>query len=138
MPSYRSSRSSQNNHDPFNPLTTRLTSLQSEQSFTFNHTLSPTLSLRRAPDDSSGSRRPPKIRLTLSPEELAAYQTRLEVARKQGDLATMLRMESLIKVGREGVEHDYNYLGMPYTPEVHGPLRRMDLSNGLDFVYWDT
>ncbi|KAF9259908.1 hypothetical protein L218DRAFT_947248 [Marasmius fiardii PR-910] len=27
---------------------------------------------------------------------------------------------------------------MPYTPEVHGPLRRMDLSNGLDFVYWDT
>ncbi|KAG7096433.1 hypothetical protein E1B28_003870 [Marasmius oreades] len=84
---------------------------------------------------------PTTITLTVSPTAIATWRRRLELAKQQGDQRQIQRFERNIQYAERPQERILNYIGMPYTPGVHGPARRiaLDLDGfDLDFVYWDS
>ncbi|KAG7096441.1 hypothetical protein E1B28_003878 [Marasmius oreades] len=82
----------------------------------------------------------PTLTLVEEPHILDCYRACLERAKQQGDESGIRRMEEVIRHAERPHVVEFNYLGMPYTPSIHGPARRLRLDLDrfdLDFVYWD-
>ncbi|KAL0567748.1 hypothetical protein V5O48_014248 [Marasmius crinis-equi] len=83
--------------------------------------------------------RPNHVVVHADKAEIEALETAKQRALQRNDKWAAWEIDQTIERAKNGVVVPHNYLGMPYTPNVHGPLRKIDLGGrNMQFVYWDT
>ncbi|KAL0566799.1 hypothetical protein V5O48_015204 [Marasmius crinis-equi] len=79
-------------------------------------------------------------RTPVDPMYIEAWTVARDRARRNGEDSVALGFELILQQAQEGLKRPNNWLEKPYSPRVHGPIRRFRLNGdtGLEFVYYDT